>query len=84
MTRKSFETALWLEKGGFIAAAAITVTCLVFALLCLFFLEPPESIAGTVVFALGSATPIVLGFLGNHGAVKRGDAKRSTEESRDA
>ncbi|APT91379.1 hypothetical protein CSPHI_10690 [Corynebacterium sphenisci DSM 44792] len=63
MTRKSLSTTIGLEIAGFIVAAIITATCLILAFQSLRLFEPPESIAGTVVFGLGGATPIVLGFL---------------------
>lgn len=76
VTRKSFDTAITLEKRGFNVAAAITAACLILAFLSLLLLDPPESIAGTVVFGLGSAAPIVLGFLGNHRPQKLGESKQ--------
>lgn len=81
VTRQSFDAAIWLEKAGFIAAIAITALCLLFALLSLLILEPPESLVGAAAFGIGSATLVVIGFLGNRSPRKlrihlRGDGNR--------
>lgn len=62
VTRKSFETSLFLEKGGFIVAAAIVAACLTLMAVSVFVYE---NLGGAALFGLSAVAPVVLGFLGN-------------------
>lgn len=62
VTKKSFDAAVFLEKGGFFAAVGVVVACLILMSVSIFVFE---NNVGGALFGLGAATPIVLGFLGN-------------------
>lgn len=51
------------NNRGFIAAVAVTFTCVALAFISLFLFEPPESTAALFAFGLAGIAPVVLGFL---------------------
>jgi hypothetical protein len=57
-------TASALDTRGQVIAAAISGTCIVFALLCLFLLHPPWlAVSGAGIFGLGAVAPVINAFL---------------------
>lgn len=70
ITKKSFDAAVRLELGGFIAAILIVISCLVLAAVSIFAFK---NNVGGAIFGLGAAAPIVLGFLGNRSSSTRSD-----------
>lgn len=77
VTKKSFDAAVFLEKGGFFVAIGVVVACL--ALMSVSFFVFENNVAG-VAFGLSAATPIVLGFLGNQRQPKDKTDKGSPTE----
>lgn len=58
------QTASKLDTRGQAIAAAISGTCIVFALLCLFLLNPPWlAVSGAGIFGLGAVAPVINAFL---------------------
>ncbi|MFN3600566.1 MAG: hypothetical protein ACK4UY_04155 [Dietzia sp.] len=76
VTKKSFDAAVFLEKGGFFVAIGVVVACLVLMSVSFFVFE--NNVAG-VAFGLSAATPIVLGFLGNQRPKDKGDKSDKAE-----
>lgn len=66
-------TASKLDIRGQAIAAAISATCIVFALLCLFLLHPPWlALSGAGIFGLGAVAPVVNAFLQRGGPKQAG------------
>lgn len=63
ITRKAFDHAIWEAQAGFIVATFISMSAIVGIVLCLVFLDPPESLAGAGILGLASLTPLVRTFL---------------------
>ena len=78
ITRKSFDSAVRLEFGGFIVAIVIVVVCLVLTATSVFVFN---NNVGGVIFGMGAATPIVLGFLGNRGGSTRSNNRATQDDN---
>jgi hypothetical protein len=64
VTSDSFDYALHEAKLRTYTAIGLSVASLVGILLCLFLLDPPESLVGAGLFGIGSVAPTVNAFLG--------------------
>lgn len=71
------ETSAKLDTRGLWIAGGLCFTCIICALLCVFFAQPP-ALAGTAagIFGLGAIAPVVNAFL------TRGGAKDSAPPSK--
>ena len=75
-TQKAFDYRIWEAKAGFIVATIITVLGIVGTFLSLLFLDPPESIAGSIFLGIATLTPLANTFV-NRGQQRQHESAAS-------